>query len=424
MIDPALLTVITTLAGSKVSRQVVKAAIDWLKNNEDVGASIVALAKVEGGGSQALINFVRWVAAKKSNMKGENPIPALESVPLNQAPNVLEALGTAERISGSSPGRMVVPERGKLELVRAERRVGLATTKVDGIHEPVLLVHSEPAAMATQARVTSNLPRMLVVGHGAAALPGGRPPMKLTVPEAEHRPGRSIAHSLHIAGSLGAYVKFVDEKTDREVLGFVGASHVLSKMDDCNQGDAISSPGYPDRERQGRYKYGMLVDWRRLVHYSSQTDPNLVVNDADVALALLPNDIIPRNQVRDPNDEAHLLEVTNVMSLMEIRDHSGNDVFMVGRTTEFSHGKLTATDVTEFPIRMPNGKSYMFGGLATVKSVDPNRRFSTSGDSGAIVYVVADGKARALGFVVGGSDRATFVTPAVKCLSAVQATLL
>jgi hypothetical protein len=49
---------------------------------------------------------------------------------------------------------------------------------------------------------------------------------------------------------------------------------------------------------------------------------------------------------------------------------------------------------------------------------------SQSGDSGGLVYTLDDGdRCRALGFVIGGNDDYTLVTPASKCLAAMEASL-
>jgi hypothetical protein len=248
----------------------------------------------------------------------------------------------------------------------------------------------------------------------------------LTVPITEHRPGRSLAHYRYNAGSVGAYVTARDEQTNREITGFISASHVLSNMGRAEPKDRILSPGYPDRSRDGRWTYGYLTRWRELIHYSDQTDPDLIVNDTDIAFGYLSNAAIPvANQVPDPADPKNrLLTVSDCMTLTDIRDHTEQDVFLIGRTTQFARGRLKATDIQEFPIRMPNGRNYMFAGLALIESSDAQRRFSQPGDSGAMVYAVKDSKCRALGFIVGGSESHSYVTPAIACLEAMEARLL
>lgn len=190
--------------------------------------------------------------------------------------------------------------------------------------------------------------------------------------------------------------------------------------------NVVLSPGPPDVTRDpGKYSYGTLLRWEHLVHHTDITDPDNVINDVDIALAYLTDSATDgRNLVPDPNDpKRNRLEVSEVMSVIELRDHAGDDVFMIGRSTPFACGKLIATDVETFPIRMPNGRNYLFGGLALIESNNSDRRFSQPGDSGGIVYTVSGNHCSAAGFVVGGSEAHTFIAPAQPCLDKVEASL-
>jgi hypothetical protein len=168
-----------------------------------------------------------------------------------------------------------------------------------------------------------------------------------------------------------------------------------------------------------------LANFRFLVHHSDQADPDLIVNKEDIAFASLSDSsIVAENVVPDPNNPQRLLPVVDAMSPTELGDHTHKDVFLVGRTTAFAAGKLVATDSTEMPIQMPNGRNYMFNGLALVESADKDHSFSQGGDSGAMVYAIDGGECRALGFVVGGNQRYTYIVPASTCLTAMKAALL
>jgi hypothetical protein len=411
-----------------VSPSALRAAEQWLNQNEEVATTLLSIAAGPAAlaGTQATVMLIKWLASKNSK-KSVDGSTTLSQIPIGRAVELAGALSVAERWSGAKPGRNVREVGGKLEVVRPERRVGLGITRQGNAPQPVLLLSSGSDALPSWiTRDLPSPPQVLVVGQAAALQPSEDANKPLTVPLGEHRPGRSIAHREYIAGSVGAYVIAKDEGSGREVKGFLGAAHVLSNMGRADLRDRVLSPGYPDRARDAKYTYGTLENWRELVHHSSQTDPDLIVNHEDIAHASLIDGVIePTNDVPDPNDpKGNLLPTADCMSLMELRDHTHSEVFMIGRTTAFARGRLVATDIEEFPIRMPNGRNYMFGGLALVESQEEDRRFSQGGDSGAMVYALDGRSSRALGFVVGGSERYTYIVPAVTCLSAMGVTLL
>jgi hypothetical protein len=415
------------LVSAQVARSVIQTAARWLNANPAVADVVVSLTGSNKGLMAAAL-LVKWLASKIAGHAPPDTCPALETLPIETAPELACTLAVAERLTGAEPGRHVKGVSGRLEVVRAERRVGLGITRRDGTPHPLLLLTSGTDGLPSW--VTKDLPvvpQTLVVGQAATTFPTSpQTNAQLTVPIGEHRPGRSVAHHRYNAGSIGAYVRVYDEQTDRDILGFVSAAHVLSNMGRADPQDRILSPGYPDCERDGKYTYGYLYRWHELIHHTSQTEPDLVVNTTDIAFGSLRDSSTPAiNQVLDPEDpKSNLVKVSDYMSLTDIRDHTFQDVFLVGRTTPFAQGRLIGTDIQEFPIKMPNGRTYMFAHLALIESSAPHRRFSQAGDSGALVYAVRGSRCRAVGFIVGGNESYNYITPAATCLQAMEASLV
>jgi hypothetical protein len=430
MVDP-ITTVIIGALGSHAAKPLILSAAKWLADNSQI-TDVLQTATSKGVDSKAVQDFILWLGDRigSDNQRKNIPDPpkSLQFVPLEKAPQVAATLVAAERATGEAPGHLAfVGDDKKVEIVDPERRVGLGTTRMNGVPQPLMLVasSSNPIIAETAKRPTSL--NLLVVGHASAVVPtksGDK--VEIVVPDSEHRPGRSVAHYRYYAGSLGAYVTYKETDTNRAMRGFVGAAHVLSNVSGCEVKDAIYSPGPPDEQRAARFHYGSLADWSPLAHYQGQLDPDMIMNDADIALVGL-RDFTPNaaNLVPDPNNPRKLIQLDgDPLTPVEVRDHTMDDVFMIGRTTKFSRGKLKATDIEQYPVRMPNRKNYMFTALCLIESDDPKRSFSQSGDSGAIVYVVKGKVAKALGFVVGGVGSYTFVSLASTCLSAVKARLL
>jgi hypothetical protein len=417
---------VETVLAASLAPIVVEMVLKFLGSREDT-SNMVEKVAASSAGAGAVVLFAKWLSTKFSAAQTESVLPAIDSVPIDKADEVLCSLAVSTRLTGVAPGANVkVSSDGTIDLVSPQRRVGLGQTRVNGISEPILLVSAPDPLPNWVIKDLSVVPRSVVVGQMSAPVLREAGKLSATVPLDQHRPGRSVAHQDYFAGSLGAYVNWPNDK-GIHVPAFVSACHVLSGLGRADaQNNVILSPGPPDAGRDpGRYSYGKVMRWERLVHHTDVTDPDNVINDVDIGLAyLIDSGTKPRNLVPDPNNPQEFLEVTDVLSLVELGDHSGGgEVFMVGRSTPFARGRLIATDVETFPIRMPNGKNYLFAGLALVESTSKDRRFSQEGDSGAIVYTVQDGRCAAAGFVVGGSEGHTFIAPAKPCLDKVGATL-
>jgi hypothetical protein len=147
------------------------------------------------------------------------------------------------------------------------------------------------------------------------------------------------------------------------------------------------------------------------------------VNSCDVALASLEDPTLPvRNEVPDPSDRSHFSPIVDVVPAQDVWTYMDREVFIAGRTTPFEVGRLMATKVREFPIRLPDWRNYMFADLCVIERTGQGS-FSAPGDSGAVIYVLDGTDCRALAFVVGGNSTYTFATPAAVCLKAMNARL-
>lgn len=354
--------------------------------------------------------FLKWLSSHKES----GTTAPLGAIPLTKARAVALAFEAASRISGGRPGQMLTADKSFLP---SDRQASLGVTRKDGELHPVLLCPVRPSLHRPSPT------EIRIVGFAAAEEPGNG---DVEHPHWHfHRPGRSVGHKHGTAGSLGLYVKYTDEKANRTVTGFLSAAHVLSNSPlGTGPGDMILSPGRPPAKYADiKYAYGHLYRGRLLTHHTDASASDSIVNECDAAVAGLIDATVPwRNEVPDPNNpQGNLLPVTDVVPKTEITDYVDKQVFLVGRTTPFSVGRLSISDVGTFPVTLPDEKKYLFRDLAMVDRTEG--RFSQKGDSGACVYALEGRHCRALGFVVGGNDDHTFFTPAQVCLDALDVEL-
>ena len=128
-----------------------------------------------------------------------------------------------------------------------------------------------------------------------------------------------------------------------------------------------------------------------------------------------------KNFVKNPNKSGESLKISKVLSRDDLIQCLDKPVFMVGRTSGFSEGILDGTGLAAYPIKLPNGKNYLYGELSVIRSATSNQPFSLGGDSGAMVYTEKGGLA---GFVVAGSTKRSFFQPAYNCLRHIDASLI
>lgn len=236
-------------------------------------------------------------------------------------------------------------------------------------------------------------------------------------------PGSSVGHIHGWAGSLGAFINFKYRGGRNTYKGFTSAAHVLGINNEAEKGDPIVSPGRPDEEADIDCRIGKLGRCAYLTHYSEQNDPNAVLNKADIAAVELDDETISpeANLVRDPKKPKELMPITGVLDQDGLIGHLESPVYMCGRTSGFAEGVLDGANLAAFPIRLPNGKKYLYGELNVVRPQTNKRTFSAAGDSGALVYT-EDGMAA--GFLVAGSPRRSFFHPAYLCLKQIGARLV
>jgi hypothetical protein len=242
------------------------------------------------------------------------------------------------------------------------------------------------------------------------------------------QPGSSVGHIDSWAGSLGLFVSFEYPKGPKAhkkgtFQGFTSASHVLGVNNQAKLGDHIMSPARPDSDNDASLKVGVLGPYKPLTHYTQQNDPMTVVNRVDLGLVELDVDIDSslQNTVVDPAHPKDQMTISGVLSEDELLAHLDEPVYMVGRTSGFSEGILHISGLGVYPIRLANGRSYLYGDVYVVRPKSESRHFSAGGDSGALIYT-ANGKAA--GFLVAGSPTRSFFHPAHTCLKSLNAKLM
>jgi hypothetical protein len=296
-------------------------------------------------------------------------------------------------------------EKGPQPAIFVEREGSWAHDKADTIAEQL----RGDIDVVVGGSAHSMYPRHAVRRSGAASL----------------RPGASVGHCTGWAGSVGCLVTFVATRRHRkiEMRGFLGAAHVLGKLNRAEDGDAIIHPGYPDGQRLMDHKVGSLHTYSYLGHYDEDVEAVTAPNLSDVALVALDDDTESdaANLVPDPEDNKRQRMIRGVVDTgREILAYGGQEVFMVGRTSTFSRGTLSGFAVGECSIKLPDNRIYLYQGLLRVDRIG-SKPFSRDGDSGALVYT-SDFKG--LGLLVGGSDKYSWIFPLTSCLSTVSAELL
>jgi len=198
---------------------------------------------------------------------------------------------------------------------------------------------------------------------------------------------------------------------------------VLGVNNTAKLGDYIVSPCRPDSDNDLSLRVGTLGPYKPLTHYTAQNDPEAIVNRVDVGVVELEVNIdcLGRNLVVDPEHPKDQMSLSGVLSEDELLNHLDQPVYMVGRTSGFSEGILHVAGLGVYPMRLPNGKSYLYGNVYVVRPKKEGTNFSAGGDSGAVVYT-ADGKAA--GFLIAGSPTRSFFQPAHICLNSINAKMI
>lgn len=283
------------------------------------------------------------------------------------------------------------------------RGFGLAVrvSSADALSLPTL----EDAVTRWQAETDVRVVGPVRAATGAGA---GRGRMALPAAAAGRRdrplvPGSSVAHVDVTAGTLGAFVRDADGR----VL-ILSNNHVLADTDRAAVGDPVLSPGPADGGRPETDRVATLTSFERLSAEGNRLDLALAAVDDP---ALVGGNTVP---------EGTLSGVVE-----EVLD--GVAVGKVGRTTDHTHGTITAVELDGVTVDYGRGDVFSFDDCVEVEGAE--RSFSDGGDSGSLVYV-RDGL-QVVGLLFAGSTTGgvggtglTYCNPAALALRTAAVTLL
>jgi hypothetical protein len=183
-------------------------------------------------------------------------------------------------------------------------------------------------------------------------------------------PGASIGHVGVTAGTLGCLVQ---DKVDHEFL-ILSNNHVLANSNNAEEGDSILQPGWFDGGTFPRDVIARLERFVPMVHRYNLIDAAVARPlDQRAVIASIPRLGIPRGTTE---------------ALM------GRTYAKVGRTTQFTTGRATATDATIL-VNYGPGLIYQFRNQIVTTGM------SAGGDSGSLLV---DTASRAVGLLFAGSS--------------------
>jgi hypothetical protein len=301
-----------------------------------------------------------------------------------------------------------------------DRRISWGVTKRDGDRVVALLVERDDSwALRRGKEFAGDHPGSVVVRVTGTAQSAHPVSPRRVRREEKLVPGLSVSHYAGFAGTIGCLVQV--GRGRNAYRGLVSASHVLSVNNTANKGDQVVHPAKRDtRAAMLSHVVGTVEDYSLLAHYLSQgQDP---FNTQDVAIARITDDERAcENHVPDPEDPGkRTIPLAGVVESDEIHKLIAQPVYKIGRTSGFTAGVMEVADVKRFPVRLPNGKIYLWQDVALVRG-ESGKAFSEAGDSGSVVYTSSGA---AVGLVIGGSDEFTVISPLSICLEAIEADLL
>lgn len=190
--------------------------------------------------------------------------------------------------------------------------------------------------------------------------------------------GTSIGHFKITAGTLGC---FVTRRADGVML-ILSNNHVLANENDAKIGDAILQRGAFDGGKKPKDVVGKLTNFVKLKTSGA--------NFVDCAVASMNSGI---------KFKVNVLKGVGTLSGQGAAFlDEGSDVFKVGRTTNVTHGKVTAFELDNVVV------GYDIGDLSFDNQIEiegtGTTAFSAGGDSGSLI-VDADHKGVALLFAGG-----------------------
>ena len=221
--------------------------------------------------------------------------------------------------------------------------------------------------------------------------------------------GLSVGHPGGSGGSIGPFVQLADGRT-----AFLCVTSVLvPKL--AAKGDLVHQPGPVDQEiLTGRTRVATLS--HILPATAGQT------NRVDVAAAVLLDGVTTAGNVVPQGCPDSGLKIGNVLKPAELS--FSDDVAFVGRTSGFSHGRVTALDCSlKVQVSAQHDDTRAFEDA--IEITGESGPFSLPGDGGALVYRRSDGGALGMIFAsTSGTVARTYLLPLQAALDAVGATLL
>jgi hypothetical protein len=254
---------------------------------------------------------------------------------------------------------------------------------------------------------------VVVRGQAHSAWPSAR----ADVPTDSLKIGDSISHQDGFAGTLGC---FVTAKGSPGRPCFIGAAHVLSRMNSGRAGDAVLRPGPPDGPRSKRSQVGTLRDFSFLTRHDADLTDALTPNLVDAALVGIGDGIAHDSSNLVPHPKGgRRRRIKSCVPDDELSDYRSGRVFKFGRTTKLTKGTFLGIDGGPIDVRLPDGRLYRFLDLIIIEKLGPT--FSADGDSGSLV--VTD-DIRALGLIVAGTNKHSYAVPIERCLKELDAELV
>lgn len=274
------------------------------------------------------------------------------------------------------------PLRGSISAIRAQAApgavprmsIGYRLAENDDFALEVRLQHADPKSLMraktlVQERVGAEVPVGLVskVMAHAGIFPGALNNNPLTI-------GSSVAHVDGGAGTLGLFVQRGAEK------GFLSCSHVLAKCGTAAIGDAIHHPA-PGDDGMTHARIGALNLFENLQDDRSFT--------ADAAFATFAPTQAKADGNRIPTGQGWPMEghafAPPVVGAVPTPNAT---VAKIGRSTGLTRGQVSLENVGPIDVYMPVlGRNVVLEGLIEVRWSGLDAPFSSSGDSGSLVFM-------------------------------------
>jgi len=192
--------------------------------------------------------------------------------------------------------------------------------------------------------------------------------------------GCSLGHVAATAGTLGMIGRH--RKTGRPII--VSNSHVLARSGQAQLGDSITQPGRIDGGGANDRIAALLDSVPLKTEGSNQIDAAIALVDDSIGLA--PDAVPGIGQFTLPEGVALV---------------PGTKVMKIGRTTAFTRGEITVTELDDIVVDYPIG-TLVFDDQIEIKG-QPGAPFSRDGDSGSLVF---DEGAQAIGLLFAGNPAA------------------